>query len=60
MLIFESASSESTDDSSTDMDYPSTRKTSMDMKYLLKKGKIKLGKETCQVEQEVWTFRQLC
>ena len=37
----QSASSESTDDLSTDMDYPSTSNTSMDKKYLLMKGKIK-------------------
>ena len=32
---------ESTDDSSTDMDYPSTSKRSTDVKYLLMKSKIK-------------------
>ena len=39
----QSVSSESTDDLSTEMNYPS-----------------KIRKETCQVKQDVWSFRQLC
>ena len=51
MLIFRVTHSESTDDSSTDMDYPLTRKRSMDMNYLLMKSKIKSGEESCKVKK---------
>ena len=48
----QSASSESTDDLSTDMDYPSTSNTSMDKKYLLMKGKIKQEKKLAKLNKK--------
>ena len=48
----QSAPSESTDDSSTDIDYPSTSKISMDMKYLLMKGKMKQEKKLAKLKKK--------
>ena len=45
---------ESTDDSSTNMEYPSKSKRSMDVKYQLMKSKMNQEKEACKVEQEIW------
>ena len=56
----QSIPSKSTDDSSMDMDYPSTSKRSMDVKYQLMKRKNETGKETCKVEKETWSSKQLC
>ena len=48
----QSASSESTDDSSTDMNYPSTSNPSMDKKYLLMKGKLKQEKKLAKLNKK--------
>ena len=48
----QSASSESTNDSSTDMDYPSTSNSSMDKKYLLMKEKIKQEKKLAKFNKK--------
>ena len=43
---------ESTDDSSTDMDYPSTSKRSMDVNYLLMKSKMKQEKKLVKLKKK--------
>ena len=48
----QSASSESTDDSSTHMNYPSTSNPSMDKKYLLMKGKLKQKKKLAKLNKK--------
>ena len=48
----QSAASESTNDSSMDMDHPSTSKGSMDVNYLLMKNKIKQEKKLAKLKKK--------
>ena len=48
----QSVASESTDDSSMDMDHPSTSKGSMDVNYLLMKNKIKQEKKLAKLKKK--------
>ena len=48
----QSVPSESTDDSSTDMGYPSTSKRSMDVKYQLMKNKMKQEKKLAKLKKK--------
>ena len=48
----QSVPSESTDDSSTDMGYPSTNKRSMDVKYQLMKNKMKQEKKLAKLKKK--------